>query len=118
MARAALSPILDGGSDGEEARRTQGLDRQSGRGPQPHAGTEAAGHEPGRDRRTAHAPDEKSVVGHHVLAIHPDALPDAVGELVSVGPQVAKLKVIAAKCPVHRTLDGEVMFNERVEQVG
>src|SRR4051794_16050883 len=31
--------------------------------------------------------------------------------------QVAKLKVIAAKCPVHRTLDGEVMFNERVELV-
>jgi putative redox protein len=29
--------------------------------------------------------------------------------------QVAKLKVIAAKCPVHRTLDGEVMFSERVE---
>lgn len=29
---------------------------------------------------------------------------------------VAKLKVIAAKCPVHRTLDGEVMFAERVER--
>jgi len=29
--------------------------------------------------------------------------------------QVAKLRVIAAKCPIHRTLDGEVMFNERVE---
>jgi putative redox protein len=31
--------------------------------------------------------------------------------------QVERLKVIAAKCPVHRTLDGEVMFNERVERV-
>ncbi len=31
--------------------------------------------------------------------------------------QVEKLKVIAAKCPIHRTLDGEVMFNERVETV-
>src|SRR4051812_35601362 len=31
--------------------------------------------------------------------------------------QVEKLKIIAAKCPVHRTLDGEVMFNERVETV-
>jgi putative redox protein len=31
--------------------------------------------------------------------------------------QVAKLKVIAAKCPVHRTLDGEVMFDERVERL-
>ncbi len=29
--------------------------------------------------------------------------------------QVARLQVIAAKCPVHRTLDGEVMFSERVE---
>jgi putative redox protein len=31
--------------------------------------------------------------------------------------QVERLKVIAAKCPVHRTLDGEVMFDERVERV-
>ncbi len=31
--------------------------------------------------------------------------------------QVSRLKVIAAKCPVHRTLDGEVMFDERVERV-
>jgi putative redox protein len=31
--------------------------------------------------------------------------------------QVERLKVIAAKCPVHRTLDGEVMFSERVERV-
>lgn len=31
--------------------------------------------------------------------------------------QVARLKVIAAKCPVHRTLDGEVMFDERVERI-
>jgi putative redox protein len=31
--------------------------------------------------------------------------------------QVEKLKVIAAKCPVHRTLDGEVMFHERVERL-
>src|SRR6476646_2586799 len=31
--------------------------------------------------------------------------------------QVERLRVIAAKCPVHRTLDGEVMFAERVELV-
>jgi len=31
--------------------------------------------------------------------------------------QVERLRVIAAKCPVHRTLDGEVMFDERVEQL-
>jgi putative redox protein len=29
--------------------------------------------------------------------------------------QVERLRVIAAKCPVHRTLDGEVLFHERVE---
>jgi len=29
--------------------------------------------------------------------------------------QLDKLHAIAAKCPVHRTLDGEVMFDERVE---
>ena len=31
--------------------------------------------------------------------------------------QVTRLRVIAAKCPVHRTLDGEVMFDERVERL-
>ncbi len=31
--------------------------------------------------------------------------------------QVQRLMAIAAKCPVHRTLDGEVMFDERVERV-
>ena len=29
--------------------------------------------------------------------------------------QVERLQVIAAKCPVHRTLEGEVAFDERVE---
>src|SRR6059036_3631208 len=29
--------------------------------------------------------------------------------------QVERLTTIAAKCPVHRTLEGEVMFSERVE---
>ena len=29
--------------------------------------------------------------------------------------QVDKLQSIAAKCPVHRTLEGEVAFDERVE---
>ena len=31
--------------------------------------------------------------------------------------QVECLRVIAAKCPIHRTLDGEVMFDERIERV-
>jgi putative redox protein len=39
-------------------------------------------------------------------------LPDRLSE-----EQVERLRVIAAKCPVHRTLDGEVMFDERVELV-
>lgn len=39
-------------------------------------------------------------------------LPDGLSE-----EQVERLRVIAAKCPVHRTLDGEVMFNERIERV-
>ena len=39
-------------------------------------------------------------------------LPDDLPE-----DQVEKLRVIAAKCPVHRALDGEVMFQERIERV-
>jgi putative redox protein len=39
-------------------------------------------------------------------------LPDTLTE-----EQVERLTVIAAKCPVHRTLEGEVMFDERVERV-
>jgi putative redox protein len=39
-------------------------------------------------------------------------LPDSLTD-----EQVEKLRVIAAKCPVHRTLDGEVMFDESVERV-
>ena len=31
--------------------------------------------------------------------------------------QLEKLRVIAAKCPVHRTLEGEVMFDDRIEIV-
>lgn len=31
--------------------------------------------------------------------------------------QVRRLQAIAAKCPVHRTLDGEVMFEDRIELV-
>jgi putative redox protein len=38
----------------------------------------------------------------------PDDLPEE---------QTQRLLVIAAKCPVHRALDGEVMFAERVERV-
>jgi putative redox protein len=30
--------------------------------------------------------------------------------------QVERLNVIAAKCPIHRTLEGEVTFHERIER--
>jgi putative redox protein len=39
-------------------------------------------------------------------------LPDTLSE-----DQVERLMVIAAKCPVHRTLEAEAMFDERVERV-
>jgi putative redox protein len=39
-------------------------------------------------------------------------MPDGLSE-----DQVQRLMQIAAKCPVHRTLDGEVMFDERAELV-
>jgi putative redox protein len=38
-------------------------------------------------------------------------LPDACSE-----EQVERLRIIAAKCPVHRTLAGEVVFRESVER--
>ena len=44
----------------------------------------------------------------HLIMRFPDHLSDET---------VERLRVIAAKCPVHRTLDGEVMFEERVERV-
>ena len=31
--------------------------------------------------------------------------------------QAERLRVIAAKCPVHRALEGEVLFRERIERV-
>ena len=60
------------------------------------------------------------------LAVECDYLPAERGavtrfELIMKMPahlsdeQVHKLQVIAAKCPVHRTLEGEVAFDERVE---
>jgi putative redox protein len=39
-------------------------------------------------------------------------LPETLSE-----EQVERLTTIAAKCPIHRTLEGEVTFNERVQRV-
>jgi putative redox protein len=47
-----------------------------------------------------------SVTKFHTIVTLPDAVPEEQRE---------KLMTIAAKCPVHRTLEGEVMFDERVE---
>jgi putative redox protein len=37
-------------------------------------------------------------------------LPDGLSD-----EQIERLSVIAAKCPVHRTLDGDAIFEERIE---
>ena len=44
---------------------------------------------------------------------HGDEIAPRVKELPE--EQRLKLMQIAARCPVHRTLEGEVMFDERVE---
>jgi putative redox protein len=56
-----------------------------------------------------YAPADRGCVTQFRLTLRfPDDVP---------GDQVERLRVIAAKCPVHRTLDGEVMFDERVERI-
>ncbi len=56
-----------------------------------------------------YSPSERGCPTRFKLTLRiPASLPDDVAR---------KLQVIAAKCPVHRTLDGEVMFEERVERV-
>ena len=47
-----------------------------------------------------------SVTKFHTVVTLPEGLPE---------DQREKLMTIAAKCPVHRTLEGEVMFDETVE---
>jgi putative redox protein len=62
----------------------------------------------------------------HGLAVDVEYTPAERGcptrfELVMTMPahlsdeQIDKLRVIANRCPVHRTLEGEVAFDERVE---
>jgi putative redox protein len=52
--------------------------------------------------------DRGCVTSFDLILRLPDSLPEE---------QVERLRIIAAKCPVHRTLDGEVMFEERVERI-
>ena len=42
---------------------------------------------------------------------------DITRALHQVGVNVERLRIIAAKCPVHRTLESEVSFEETVELV-
>jgi len=56
-----------------------------------------------------YTPSERGCPTRFELTLRiPSSLPDEI---------VNRLQIIAAKCPVHRTLDGEVMFDERVERV-
>src|SRR3954470_24969547 len=56
-----------------------------------------------------YAPDERGCPTRFDLVVKvPQDLPQ---------DQADRLMTIAAKCPVHRTLEGEVMFSERVERV-
>jgi putative redox protein len=55
-----------------------------------------------------YAPAERGAPTRFTLVLR---FPDSLAE-----DQVERLRIIAAKCPVHRTLDGEVMFDERVER--
>jgi len=54
-----------------------------------------------------YTPAERGCVTRFELVMR---MPAHLGE-----DQVERLRVIAAKCPVHRTLEGEVAFEERVE---
>jgi putative redox protein len=54
-----------------------------------------------------YAPAERGCPTKFTLSLR---LPSGVSQ-----DQIERLRVIAAKCPVHRTLDGEVMFEDRIE---
>ena len=54
-----------------------------------------------------YTPAERGCPTKFTLALR---LPNGVSD-----EQIERLRVIAAKCPVHRTLDGEVMFEDRTE---
>jgi putative redox protein len=56
-----------------------------------------------------YSPAERGCPTHFNLVLR---LPSGCSE-----EQIQTLRVIAAKCPIHRTLDGEAIFEERVELV-
>ena len=83
--------LVHGGHDGDVRRRAR-------------AGTSAAS----RSRASTRPPS---------AAARPASSSSCACPTTLTEEQVERLRVIAAKCPVHRTLDGEVMFDERVERV-
>ena len=56
-----------------------------------------------------YSPAERGSPTHFALVLR---LPDHLSD-----EQVQRLTAIAAKCPIHRTLEGEVAFDERIELV-
>ena len=69
-----------------------------------------------RGMRGLYATDASLYQVEPVGVVVPRTSDDVVSTHVLVAEdQVEKLQVIAAKCPVHRTLEGEVFFEERVE---
>ena len=61
----------------------------------------------GLEIECVYTPAERGCVTRFELVMR---MPAHLGE-----EQVERLRVIAAKCPVHRTLEGEVAFDERIE---
>jgi len=53
-------------------------------------------------------PERGSMTKFELVLRLPDDLPDEHAE---------RLRVVAGKCPVHRALEGDVMFQERIERV-
>jgi putative redox protein len=56
-----------------------------------------------------YAPAERGSPTHFILVLR---IPS-----VCTDEQAERLRVIAAKCPIHRTLDGGATFEERIERV-
>jgi putative redox protein len=55
-----------------------------------------------------YAPAERGSPTHFNLVLR---IPSACSD-----EQAERLRMIAARCPIHRTLDGEVIFEERIER--
>ena len=86
--------VLHGGHQVGDVRQTQGLGRRWTRG---------------RVRGVYLSPAERGCPTRFSLVLRFPPTLTAV--------QVEKLQVVATKCPVHRALEGEAMFDERAERL-